>query len=74
MKAFHPPLDNGIKEAVLALAAKGVETFESCQGGKGHTYPQPTIRFHGNRSEGFRALSIAMQAGLKVYALGGFGR
>ena len=47
----------------------GVETFESCEGGNGHAYPEPTVRFHGQRPEGFRALSIAMQNGLEVSEL-----
>jgi len=62
----YDTLDDGIRDAVRILAQAGVETFESCQGGEGHAYPQPTIRFSGERSEGFRALGIALQAGLKV--------
>ena len=66
---FSPSLDKGIEQAVHVLVTAGIETFESCEGGKGHSYPEPTIRFHGNRSEGFRALSVAMQVGLKVAEL-----
>lgn len=62
-------LDPGIRAAVDALRAEGVETFESCEGGEGHAYPEPTIRFHGDRSEGFRALAVAMRSGLTVTAL-----
>lgn len=58
------PLDAGIREAVLILQQNGVETFESCEGGKGHPFPEPTVRFHGDGSEGFRALAIAQQHGL----------
>ncbi len=46
-----------------------VETFESCEGGEGHAYPEPTVRFHGERAEGLRALSVALQYGLKVLSL-----
>lgn len=60
------PLDAGIVDAVRILRRAGVETFESCEGGLGHAYPEPTVRFHGDQSEGFRALGIAMQAGLPV--------
>lgn len=63
------PLDVGIAEYVQALAAAGVETFESCQGGVGHACHEPTIRFHGKRGEGFRALGIALQMGFKVSEL-----
>ena len=47
----------------------GVETFESCEGGDGHAYTEPTIRFHGERGEGLRALGVALQSGIKVTAL-----
>lgn len=63
------PLDPGIAPAVEALRAAGVETFESCDGGEGHAYPEPTVRFHGDRAEGLRALSVALRAGLPVYNL-----
>jgi hypothetical protein len=63
---FDPPLDDGIRSAVLALQAAGIETFESCEGGPDHAYPEPTIRFHGDYAEGFKALSIALRAGLRV--------
>jgi len=63
------PLDPGIADAVQTLAACGVETFESCEGGEGHAYPEPTIRFHGHRSEGFKALAVAIERGLPVHTL-----
>jgi hypothetical protein len=66
---YDPPLDRGIAAAVQALGAAGVETFESCEGGHGHAYPEPTVRFHGNQQEGFRAFAAAMDAGLKVAEL-----
>ena len=68
-EAFDPPLDPGIVQAVIALRAAGVETFESCQGGDGHAYTEPTVRFHGQQSEGFKALAAAMAAGLNVAGL-----
>ncbi len=63
---FDPPLDVGIKSYVLILREAKIDTYESCQGGKDHSFPEPTIRFHGDRSEGFRALAVAMQHGLPV--------
>ena len=66
---FSPPLDKEIKKFVLILRENGIETYESCECGEGHAYPIPTIRFHGDRSEGFRALSIAIQSGFPVAAL-----
>lgn len=64
---FDP--EAGIRRAVEVLCEAGVETFESCEGGEGHAYPQPTVRFHGGRAEGIYALSVALGAGLPVYAL-----
>ena len=62
-------LDPEIKRYVDILREGGVETFESCQGGDGHTYPEPTIRFHGGRAVGFHALSVAQTYDLPVLAL-----
>ncbi len=66
---YDSPLDPGIAPYVKALNAASIETFESCEGGPDHAYPEPTIRFHGDRSEGFRALAAAQRAGLPVAAL-----
>ena len=41
-------LDRGIERAVRILQAAGVETVESCEGGPGHSYPEPTIKFTGS--------------------------
>lgn len=68
-KEFSPPLDKGIEKFVLILNQFGIETYESCEGGRGHAYPEPTIRFEGDRSEGFRALAIALQNRLPVFNL-----
>lgn len=66
LKEFDPPLDPGIKRAVEILFSHGIETYESCEGGPGHSYPEPAVRFHGDRSEGFKALAIALQHALPV--------
>lgn len=68
-KDFSPPLDPGIARAVNVLRSVNIETFESCEGGEGHSYAEPTVRFHGDRSEGFRAVAAAIQHGLKVTSL-----
>jgi hypothetical protein len=67
--SYDPPLDVGIAQAVDVLRAAGIETFESCEGGSGHAYPEPTVRFHGDYAEGFKALSVALRAGLSVTAV-----
>ena len=63
------PLDPGIRRAVLILRRAGIETFESCDGGPGHAYAEPTIRFDGIYADGFRALAVAMTYGLPVMAI-----
>ena len=68
-KDFSPPLDEKIRNVVEILRVAGIETYESCEGGEGHAYSEPTIRFHGDHSEGFRALAVAMQYNLHVVNL-----
>lgn len=63
------PLDRWIGYAVKVLRDAGVETYESCQGGPGHSFTEPTIRFHGEQGEGFRAVSVALSYGLPVFSL-----
>jgi len=69
-------IDAGIQREVRVLWENGIETTESCEGdwrwspGRGrHSFPEPTITFAGGPAEGFRALGIALQHGLKVVAL-----
>jgi hypothetical protein len=66
---FDPPIDESIYKAVTVLQSAGIETFESCEGGPSHAYPEPTVRFHGDQAEGFRALAAAMRGGLSVAEL-----
>lgn len=69
LEAFAPvadlAIDQGIREAVLKLRSGGVETFESCEGGEGHAFAEPTVRFHGDAWAGYRAFAIAMENGLR---------
>ena len=62
-------IDPGIAREVKILWENGVETYESCQGGEGHSFLEPTVRFRGGQGEGFIALGIALQHGLKVSEL-----
>ena len=61
--------DPGIARAVGILQAAGVETFESCEGGSGHAFPEPTIRFYGTPAAGPRAIAVCMDHDLPVLAL-----
>lgn len=66
---FYQGLDVGIRFAVRVLhATGGIETCQSCQGGKGHSYDRPTIDLiaGGNDSKGFLALSALADYGLPV--------
>ena len=62
-------LDDGIRAVVLELRRHGIETVESCQGGSGHCLAEPTVRFSGDKTEGYRAVSLALQSGFKVSEL-----
>jgi hypothetical protein len=62
-------LDPKIAAYVGILRNHGVETYESCQGGEGHSAVEPIVRFFGGKSEGFRALDVALTHGLPVLDL-----
>lgn len=68
-KGLGLPLDRWIGYAVKVLRDAGIETYESCQGGPGHAFKEPTIRFHGQRGVGFRAVSVALDYGLPVFSI-----
>lgn len=73
LSKFEPdidmPLDSGIRDYVLILRAGGIETFESCEGGDGHVFPEPTVRFFGPQSEGYKAFSVACTYDLPVLSV-----
>jgi len=46
-----------------------IETFESCEGGPGHAYPEPTVAFYGAPEAGWRAVSVCLAYGLPVLSL-----
>jgi hypothetical protein len=62
-------LDPGVADYVRVLREHGVETFESCEGTEGHSYPEPVVRFSGKQGEGFRALAVAVEHGFPVDCL-----
>lgn len=68
-EAFNPPLDPGVARAVEVLRAAGVHTYESCEGGEGHSYRQPTVKFYGTHADGWRALAVCKDHGLPVVRL-----
>ncbi len=53
----------------MVLREAGIETWESCEGGEGHCFPEPTVRFNGNMQEALTAVSAALRAGLNVFQL-----
>jgi len=59
-------LDIGIRHYVLVLRSQGIETCQSCQGGPGHSYLEPTIEFYGEKGEGPRAAAVALTYGLPI--------
>lgn len=67
MKNLPHDIDPLILPAVKILNEHGFETFESCQGGEGHCYPEPTIRFFGDEFDLIRAYEICGCYGINVY-------
>ena len=64
----YDKLDKGIRFAVKVLHAHGIETGQSCQGGKGHSYDHPTIDTSKGDSgmDIFGAFYVLSQYGLPV--------
>ena len=67
--AFYSELDKGIAHYVRILAESGIETCQSCEGGKGHAYPEPTVDFMGSQQDAWKAYSVARTYGLPVSEL-----
>jgi hypothetical protein len=66
---WYLALDPGIRFAVRVLhAAGGIETCQSCQGGKGHAYDCPSVDMiaTGEDAIGMRALAALSDHGLPV--------
>jgi len=68
--AWYADLDPGIRFAVRVLhAAGGIETSQSCEGGVGHAYPDPTIDLVDDEGAGLRAVAALTVYGLDVWTL-----
>lgn len=59
-------IDALILPAVEILNEYGFKTFESCQGGNGHAFLEPTVRFEGNEFDLIRACEICACNGLAI--------
>lgn len=61
-------LDPGIRFAVRVLHADDIDTCQSCQGGKGHSYPEPSIDMvaGSDDAEGFAAVAALQRYGLPI--------
>lgn len=47
----------------------GIRTYESCEGGPGHAYPEPTVCFHAQFGKALTALGMCIDWGLPVKEL-----
>ena len=63
-------LDPGICRAVRILSEGGFYTIESCEGGPGHSYPEPTVKFSGTPATGWKALGLLLDHALPVRRIG----
>jgi hypothetical protein len=59
----YSKIDPGIRMWVKTLFDFGVETCQSCEGGQGHAYLEPTIEFLGGMGAGMHALGVALTHG-----------
>lgn len=61
-------IDAGIRFAVRVLHARGFETCQSCEGGDGHAYDQPSVDLlaGANDATGFAAVAELVGFGLPV--------
>ncbi|HEY5385790.1 MAG TPA: hypothetical protein VIJ56_11195 [Acidimicrobiales bacterium] len=64
------PVDLGIVRAVKILRDAGFAVTESCEGGDGHSYPEPTVQFVGSHATGWAAMAELMTYGLPIRRLG----
>lgn len=58
-------LDTKIRGVVILLNKYGFKTFESCDGGDGHCFDSPTIRFFGDEYDLIRAFELCVELGVK---------
>jgi hypothetical protein len=65
---YQEQIDPGIRFAVRLLHYAGIDTCQSCQGGKGHAYDHPTIDMVAlaDDAAGFGALAALQEYGLPV--------
>jgi len=59
-------LDDIIRPAVKIMLEHGFYTFESCQGGEGHAFTEPTIRFEGTEFDLIIAYELCTHYKLNV--------
>jgi hypothetical protein len=60
-------IDDGILPAVELLNRYGFKTFESCQGGEGHCFQNPTVRFYGNEFDLIKAYELCSLQKMNVF-------
>jgi len=59
-------LDPGIRDVVILLNHYDFDTFESCEGGNGHSMAEPTIKFWGDEFDCIRAYELCSQYNYRV--------
>jgi hypothetical protein len=60
----YEQLDPGIVGTVKFLREAGVRTVSSCEGGDGHPYADPMVRFLGDVAEARRVVRLSRREGL----------
>jgi hypothetical protein len=66
---YDVPLDPGVADIMAWFKDLDVYTFQSCEGGDGHTRRESTVWFEGGQAEGLRVMAAALREGLPVASL-----
>ncbi|MES2373778.1 MAG: hypothetical protein V4557_14455 [Bacteroidota bacterium] len=67
MVSFPDNIDEQIRPVVEVLTRHGFKTFESCQGGEGHFFNEPTVRFWGTENDLLKAYEICQCYKIAVF-------
>lgn len=69
LKEFDPPLDPSFERLLNTYLRRILKHLNRVRAEKGHACSEPTVRFHGNRSEMCKAVGVALSMGFWVKEL-----
>jgi hypothetical protein len=69
IRSIERDVDKGISRYVGIFLRNGIETCQSCEGGPGHAYPEPTIDCYGGIGSGWAILKVCLDFDLPIMTL-----